>query len=80
MPNKGNAIPGVRIAFALVAAITLTLLTACGSSSSVNNDAAGTSITASFAGATMPAAVAYQAGTTGQFQTLARTGSSVSFT
>jgi len=40
----------------------------------------GTTVTASFAGATMPSAVAYQAGTTAPFQELAGSGSSVSFT
>ena len=40
----------------------------------------GTTVTASFAGATMPSAVAYQAGTTAPFQELAVSGSSVSFT
>jgi hypothetical protein len=78
--NKGNDIRGTRIAFALLAAMVLTSLTACGGGSSMNSDAMGTTVTASFAGATMPSAVAYQAGTTGQFQKLALSGSSVSFT
>jgi hypothetical protein len=42
--------------------------------------ATGTTVTASFSGATLPSAVAYQAGTTGGFQQLTLSGSSVSFT
>ena len=79
LPHKGITIPGARIAFALLAAMALTSLTACGGGS-MNSGARGTTVTASFAGGMMPSAVAYQVGTTGRFQTLALSGSSVSFT
>ena len=79
LPARGIIIPGARIAFALLAAMALTSLTACGGGS-MNTDAMGTAVTASFAGATMPSAVAFQAGTTGRFQKLTLSGSSVSFT
>ncbi len=46
----------------------------------MNSGETGTTVTASFAGATMPSAVAYQSGTTGTFKALALSGSSVSFT
>lgn len=77
--HKGIDIPGARIAFALLVAMALTWLTACGGGS-MNSGATGTTVTASFAGTTMPSAVAYQVGTTGRFQKLALSGSSVSFT
>jgi hypothetical protein len=79
MPNKGIDIPGTRIALPPLAAMALTLLTACGGSS-INSGVTGTTVTASFAGATRPSAVAYQSGTTGTFKALALSGSSVSFT
>jgi hypothetical protein len=59
--------------------ILLCSLIGCGSSG-MNNGKMGTTVTASFAGATMPSAVAYQAGTAGRFQGLALSGSTVSFT
>lgn len=68
----------LRIEYALLSAIALTSLAGCGGGSSMNS--AATTVTASFAGATMPSAVAYQAGTTGRFQKIALSGSSVSFT
>ncbi len=58
--------------------MALISLTSCSGMS--NGAATGTIVTASFNGATMPSAVAYQVGTTGKFQTLALSGSSVSFT
>lgn len=70
----------LRIEYALLSAIALTSLAGCGGGSSMNSAAMGTTVTASFAGATMPSAVAYQAGTTGRFQKIALSGSSVSFT
>jgi hypothetical protein len=65
-----------------VIAIVLTTVFAsgCGGGAMGTTGATGTTITASFSGATMPSAVAYQAGTTGQFQELTLSGSSVSFT
>ena len=81
MRDKGMDSPGGRIAFALLAAAVLTSLTACGGSlNSIGSSPKGTTVTASFTGAQMPSAVAYQAGTTGQFQSLALNGYSVSFT
>ena len=81
MPNKGIVIPGARIAFALLVAMALTSLTACGGGS-MNSGATGTTVTASFAGATRPSAAAYQVGATGTFQALNLylSGSSISFT
>lgn len=78
-PYKGIDIVGARIAFMLLAAMALTSLTACGGGST-NGSAGGTTVTASFASWPMPRAVAYQVGTTGRFQKLALSGSSVSFT
>ncbi len=70
---------GFRVPFAFLGAVALAALSGCGSSSKMATPA-GTTVTASFSGATMPSAVAYQAGTTGKFQTLTLSGSSVSFT
>ncbi len=79
-PNKKNSyFPGTRVAFVLLAAMALTSLTGCGGGS-MNSGATGTTVTASFAGATRPSAAAYQVGTTGTFKALNLTGSSVSFT
>ncbi len=63
-----------------VIAILLTTALASGCGGSMNSGAMGTTVTASFAGATMPSAVAYQSGTTGTFKALALSRSSVSFT
>jgi hypothetical protein len=65
-----------------VIAIVLTTVFAsgCGGGAMGTTGATGTTVTASFSGATMPSAVAYQAGTTGRFQELTFSGSSVSFT
>ena len=80
MCNKEIDIPGTWIAFALLAAMALTSLTACGGGAMEGGGAMGTTVTASFAGATMPSAVAYQSETTGTFKALALSESSVSFT
>ena len=65
-----------------VIAIVLTTVFAsgCGGGAMGTSGETGTTVTASFSGATMPSAVAYQAGTTGRFQELTLSGSSVSFT
>jgi hypothetical protein len=63
-----------------VIAIVLTTAFASGCGGTTGGGETGTTVTASFVGATMPSAVAYQAGTTGQFQELALSGPSISFT
>jgi len=63
--------------------LTTAFASGCGSTmggGTTGGEVTGTTVTASFAGATMPSAVAYQVGTSGQFQELALSGSSVSFT
>ncbi|HET9086636.1 MAG TPA: hypothetical protein VFN53_03865 [Acidobacteriaceae bacterium] len=65
-------------AVALWGMLFLAGLTACGSGNS--SKSAGTTVTASFQGDTMPSGVAYQSGATGQFQTLTLSGSKASFT
>jgi hypothetical protein len=79
MSHKGSVLAATRVALGLMAA-ALTSLTSCGGDSSTGIGPTGTTITASFAGPTMPTAVAYQAGTAGKFQTLALSDSSASFT
>lgn len=79
MLNERIDIPEARMALALLSAMVLIFLTACGGSG-MNQVAMGPTVTASFSGTAMPIAVAYQAGTTGGFQKLALSGSSASFT
>ncbi len=71
---------GTRIALAFLGTLALAALSGCGSGSTMGSSSEGTTVTASFSGATMPSAVAYQSGTNGTFKTLTLSGSSVSFT
>lgn len=80
LPGNRSFIPVIRVACALSAAMALMSLTACGGGNNMSGGATGTTVTVSFSGETMPSAVAYSAGITGQFQKLMLSGSSVSFT
>lgn len=72
--------------FCSLSVIAIVLTTAfasgCGGASGggMTGGGAGTTVTASFAGATMPSAVAYQAGATGVFQEFSLSGYTFSFT
>ncbi len=82
MHHEESCTAGLRLSLVLVLAIALAPLASCGNVSNIGSGASptGITVTASFAGSTAPTAVAYQAGTTGTFQTLALSGKSVSFT
>jgi hypothetical protein len=77
--DKRIVISRTCVAISLLAAMALLSLTSCGGGAP-KESTMGITVTASFAGATMPSAVAYQAGTTGTFQPLNLSGTSVSFT
>ncbi len=69
-----------RRALALIGALGLATLSGCaGSGGMSGGGGTGTTVTASFTGATMPSGVAYQVGT-GKFQQLTVSGASASFT
>lgn len=68
-----------RILIALTGWLALNLLAGCGSGGGTMANS-GATVTASFTGTVMPTAIAYQAGTTGSFQTLTLSGSTASFT
>lgn len=77
MVQKQLKVGSNRFVAALLGAMVLSSLADCGGNSMATG--AGAAVAVSFRGDTMPSAVAYQAGTTGTFKTLAISGSSVSF-
>src|ERR1700728_719290 len=80
MPHKAFVVAVTRTAIGFIAAISLTSLTGCGDGGTPTSTPAGTTITASFSGETLPSGVAYQVGTTGTFQSLTISRASASFT
>jgi hypothetical protein len=78
MGHKLTGVADSRIVLGFITTLALACLISCGGGSTSSDP--GTTITASFAGATMPSSVAYQVGTTGTFKTIALAEGSVSFT
>lgn len=77
MQDRAHSVSRFRLSLAIITTAALLSLAACGSGT--NSDTVGTTVTATFTGATMPSAIAFQAGATGTFQPLTLAGASASF-